>query len=534
MASGRSPCGRAESRCEDSHSTGRDEIQLVTKSDSSAGGELNDASVGGVLNEATLPGLPSAITRPGYDRSSVDVGVVHFGPGAFHRVHQEWFLERLLARDPRWGICGVSLRNPDVRDALAGQDNLYTIAIRDEVISYQVIGAIRQLLVAPESPEAVLKRLCAPSTHLVTITVTEKGYCLAGDGTLDLSHRDIHHDLRNRSAPSSVIGFLTEALRRRRAAGEAPFTVVSCDNLVDNGAKLARATAQFARSADEGLARWIESEVSFPRTMVDSITPATTDGLRDSVAQALGVQDRWPVQREAFVQWVIEDVFRGPTPDWEAAGVTLTNDVAGYERAKLRLLNGAHSTLAYLGSLAGFRTVAEAVGDPTLHALVRALMTEDILPSLEAPRGLDLRAYIDAILVRFRNPNMRHELAQIAWDGSQKLPFRILGTIRDALAAGRPTDRLCLPLAAWMRFVRRAAQRGESLNDPLEKKLLDVGHACTGRGAEDVPLFLALDAVFPADLRSEPRFMNPLVRIYDGKDTDALKLPAPVREALRR
>ncbi len=425
------------------------------------------------------------------------------------------------------------MRNPDVRDALAAQDNLYTIAIRDEAISYQVVGAIRELLVAPENPESVLEKLSAASTHLVTITVTEKGYCLAGDGTLDLSHPDIRRDLQNPAAPASVVGFLVEALRRRRAAGIVPFTVISCDNLVDNGGKLARAAAQFAQASNEDLARWIETEVFFPRTMVDSITPATTDALRESVSKTLGVEDRWPVQREAFVQWVIEEGFRGETPDWESAGVTLTNDVAGYDRAKLRLLNGAHSTLAYTGSLAGFRTVAEAMSDDSLREIVEALMTQDILPTLTAPRGLDLRAYIGTILKRFRNPNTHHELAQIAWDGSQKLPFRILGTIRDALAAGRPTDRLCLPLAAWMRFIRRAARRGDKVNDPLAGRLIEIGSACSGNGATDVPMFLALETMFPSDLRSEPRFIQPLVKVYDGESTPELRLPMRIREALR-
>jgi fructuronate reductase len=485
------------------------------------------------LNDAALSGLPRDIARPAYDRSAIDVGVVHFGPGAFHRVHQAWFLDQVLAGDARWGICGVSLRSPDVRDALKDQDNLYTIAIRDERISYRVIGAMRELLVAPENPEAVLERLCAPSTHVVTITVTEKGYCLAGDGTLDLSHPDIQRDLSNRAAPASLVGFLAEALRRRRRHGLKPLTVISCDNLVDNGAKLRNATARFARTNDAALADWIESEVFFPRSMVDSITPATTDALRDSVSDALAVEDRWPVQREAFVQWVVEEGFRGPVPDWESVGVTLTNDVAGYERAKLRLLNGAHSTLAYIGSLAGYRTVAEAMRDESLAELIRRLMTEGILPTLRAPRGLDLLAYIDAILKRFRNPNMHHELAQIAWDGSQKLPFRILGTIRDALDAGRPVDRLCLPLAAWMRFVGRAARREETLNDPLSARLLETGRACTGVGKDDVPRFLALQSIFPADLRAEPRFTQPLTQLYDGNDTAACQLPDGVRSALR-
>jgi fructuronate reductase len=473
----------------------------------------------GFLTQAGLARLPPHVVRPMYDRASLGVGIVHFGPGAFHRVHQAWCFESLLARDPRWGICAVSLRNPDVRDALAPQDHLYTIAIRDEAISYQVIGAMREVLVAPESPATVLARLCAPATRLVTLTVTEKGYCLGADGSLDLKHPDIQRDLQNPGAPTSVVGFLVEGLRRRREAGMPPLTVISCDNLVDNGARLARATVQLAEVSDRDLGRWIAHEVSFPRTMVDSITPATTEALKDSVAAALGVQDRWPVQREAFVQWVIEDTVAGKGPDWQSAGVTLTNDVAGYDRAKLRLLNGAHSTLAYVGLLSGYATVAAAMKDDRLRVFVRTLMTEDILPSLTAPRGLDLRTYIDAILKRFRNPNMYHELAQIAMDGSQKLPFRLLGTIRDALAAGRPVDRLCVPIAAWMQFVRRTALRGERVKDPLAPALFDIGRACEGRGATDTLRFLALDSVFPADVRTDARVTHALATAYDRWST---------------
>ena len=484
------------------------------------------------LNQAALAGLPRTVARPAYDRTSVNVGVVHIGPGAFHRAHQAWFLESLLPHDPRWGICAVSLRSTDVRDALSPQDNLYTLAVRDETISYQVVGAIREVLVAPDDPQTVLRRLCAPTTHVVTITVTEKGYCLGVDGTLDLEHPDIQRDLQNRHAPASVVGFLAEALRRRRDASLPPFTVISCDNMVDNGARLARATAQFAATCDADLARWIERDVPFPRTMVDSITPATTPALQESVAAALGVQDLWPVQREAFVQWVLEDTFRYDSadhaaPDWELAGVTLTNDVGSYDRAKLRLLNAAHSTLAYLGLPAGYTTVADAMNDEALHAFIRTLMLEDILPSLEAPRGLDLRAYVESILKRFRNPAMHHELAQIAWDGSQKLPFRLLGTIRDALDAGRPIERLCIPVAAWMRFVRRAALRGEQIKDPLASRLLAIGSAGTGRGDTDVPRFLALDTVFPADLRTDAGFTRTLVEAYDGTPLAAWRtLPA--------
>jgi fructuronate reductase len=470
------------------------------------------------LSQSRLAALRGRATLPAYERSAIDTGIVHFGPGAFHRVHQAWFMESLLARDPRWGISGVSLRNRDVRDALVPQDCLYTLAIRDETTSYQVIGAITEVLFALEQSALVIERLAAPRTRLVTITVTEKGYCLAGDGTLDLTHADIRHDLQNPHEPMSLIGYLVEGIERRRAAGLGPLTVISCDNLVDNGVKLGRATAQLAATRDGALAEWIEENIAFPRTMVDSITPATTDALKQRVTETLGVVDRWPVQREAFAQWVIEDRFSGDVPDEARAGVTVTDDVPAYERAKLRLLNGAHSTLAYVGTLLGYETVSQAMGDADLAAFLRALMTGDILPTLKAPRGLDLRVYVESILKRFRNPSIRHELAQIAWDGSQKLPFRLHGTILENLAAGRPIERLCVAIAAWMRFIRRSSQRGVRVTDPLADRLLQIGRATEGRADSDVPRFLALDSMFPAALASEPRFVRAVSRAYDGLD----------------
>ena len=468
------------------------------------------------LTQANLARVPREVKRPAYDRRTVDIGIVHFGPGAFHRVHQAWFIDKLLAKDPRWGICEVSLRSTDVRDALVPQDGLYTLASLDETTSYRIIGSLKQTLVAPENPQAVLDQLSAPRTQLVTMTVTEKGYCLGPDGNLDLTHVDIRRDLRTPQAPVSLIGYLVEAFRRRRASSAGPLTIVSCDNLVDNGTRLGRAVQQLAREADADLARWIEEKVAFPRTMVDSITPATTDDLRERVEEVLGMTDRWPVQREGFVQWVIEDASAGEIPDWESAGVIVTDDVGAYDRAKLRLLNGAHSSLAYLGLLAGHETVAGAMDDVDLAAFVGTMMKRDILPTLKAPRGLDLNVYIEAILKRFRNPAIRHALAQIAWDGSQKLPFRLLGTIQDNLEAGRPIDRLCVPITAWMHFVRRKAADGEQVVDPLARRLFDIGKSCQNRAATDLPAFLTLEQVFPAALISNDIFTSGLARAYDG------------------
>ncbi|HWK48256.1 MAG TPA: mannitol dehydrogenase family protein, partial [Steroidobacter sp.] len=311
------------------------------------------------LSLASVAVLGSRDLRiPTYDRNAVSIGIVHFGPGAFHRVHQACYIDDVLHTDPRWGICEVSLHSTGVRDALVPQEGLYTIAILDEQSSFRVIGSVKEVLVAPESPNAVLDRMIAPTTHIISATITEKGYCLNKEGGLDFSHPDIAHDLKNPEAPKTFVGFLARALRLRHDRGHEPFNVISCDNLADNGHRLRRAVLEFVQSNDPSLAAWVEKEVPFPCTMVDSITPATDDALRARVQDALGVEDLWPVQREFFCQWVIENKLRGPQPDWAAVGVTVTDDVAGFERAKLRLLNGAHSTLAYTGSLAGYETVS--------------------------------------------------------------------------------------------------------------------------------------------------------------------------------
>jgi fructuronate reductase len=468
------------------------------------------------LSQANLPGVPREVHRYGYDRRAVDIGIVHFGPGAFHRVHQAWFVDKLLADDRRWGISAVSLRSTEVRDALMPQNCLYTLAVLDTVASYHIIGSLKETLVARESPQTVLDRLCAPKTRVVTITVTEKGYCLGADGNLDLTHADIRRDLQNPRSPVSLIGYLVEALRRRRASGVGPLTIVSCDNLVDNGARLAQAVQQLAAATDQSLVQWLGDQVAFPRTMVDSIAPATTDSLRDKIAATLGMRDFWPVQREGFAQWVIEDSHVGQTPDWASVGVTVTDDVGAYDRAKLRLLNGAQSSLAYLGLLTGHETVAQAMQDVDLAGLIATMMKRDILPTLKAPRGLDLEGHARAILQRFRNPAVRHALAQIAWDGSQKLPFRLLGTIEDNLQAHRPIDRLCIPIAAWFHFIRRKAAEGEQVVDPLAKRLYDLGRSCQNRSVLDLPLFLSLDTVFAPSLAVNEIFVNALARAYDG------------------
>ena len=467
------------------------------------------------LSERTLERGSAQLLRPGYRRSQARIGTVHFGPGAFHRAHQAFYFDRLLERDATRAISAVSLRTASLRDALAPQDGLYTLVELDQAPTLRVIGAIRELLVAGESPAAVSARLCDPDTSVVTMTVTEKGYCLDGAGVLDPAHPDIAHDLSHPEAPRSLIGWLVRGLELRRARGLAPYLVVSCDNLSGNGPTLRRAVLAFAARRDPGLAAWIEEGACFPRTMVDSITPASDEALRERVALATGLEDAWPVQRERFVQWVMEEVDFPGQPDWASVGVTLSRDVTAYERAKLRLLNGAHSTLAYVGLLAGLQTVAEAMAQPALRTFVERMMIEDIEPTLTVPQPGALAAYRRSILQRFDNPAMRHQLAQIAWDGSQKLPIRIFGTVTDALRAGRPVTRLAVPIAAWMHFIRARARDRIEIVDPLSAPLAALGAEARGEAAHDLPLFFALPGVFTAALAREPRFVRALGETYD-------------------
>lgn len=461
------------------------------------------------LSDTTLAQVRAPVRTPAYDRAATRVGVVHFGPGAFHRAHQAWYFDRMLAADPGLAICAVSLRTPDARDALAPQDGLYALVEKEADPVIRVIGAIKEVVVASERPEAVFRRLA--QARYVTATVTEKGYCLTTGGALDLGHADIRHDLDTPERPVSIVGWITEALGRRKASGLPPFTTISCDNLSDNGVKLKRAVVRFAEARGEPeLAAWIEAHAAFPCSMVDAITPATDGSLRDQAAAALGLSDAWPVQRERFVQWVVDDQLGPDAALFATAGVTVAKAVAPFERAKLRLLNGAHSTLAYVGLGLGHETVSAAMADPRLAGFIERMMRQDVSPSLDAPE-LDVPAYIGDILARFRNPAIVHKLSQIAWDGSQKLRFRLLETAAEALAAGRPVDRLAVGVAAWMRFVVRQARAAVPIIDPLAETLT----AAAGDGG-DVTRFLALESVFPPALANDPRFRDAVMRAHAG------------------
>lgn len=446
------------------------------------------------LSRATLGRVPGHIRAP--RRPEPRVGVVHFGASAFHRAHQAAFFDHLLDHDPRWGIAAVSLRTRGAVDALAAQDGLYTLAIRDREPSYRIIGAHRRFL-GPKDAGETAALLADAGVGLVTTTVTEKGYCLAADGTFDLGHPDITHDLAGTDVPRSVIGWIVRGLAARRAAGLAPFVVMPCDNLPSNGAKVLAALTAYARETDAGLADWIAGEVRVPGTMVDSITPASDDALLADVEAAIGLEDRACVQRESFAQWVIENL--GPMgPDLAGVGAIVTSDVAGYEQAKLRILNGAHSTLAYAGLLRGRTTVADTMADEPLARFVGAMIADEIIPTLPPVAGLDLAAYARDVLDRFRNPGIVHRLDQIAGDGSQKLPYRLGDTLAANHAAGRSANRVVAAFGCWIAWLMRRSREGASIVDPHGPAL--AAAATEGSPAQVVARIGALGVALPPAL----------------------------------
>ncbi|WP_149866437.1 mannitol dehydrogenase family protein [Tropicimonas marinistellae] len=448
---------------------------------------------------------------------SPGIGIVHLGLGAFFRAHgAPWIAEAARAGGGAWDILGVSLRSPSVRNALKPQDYAYTaVELAPEGERFEIIENVRDMLVAPEDPEALLSAMSDPAVHIVSLTVTEKGYCHnPATGELDPNHPDIVYDLAG-ELPKSAPGYIVRALQLRRNAGRAPFTVLSCDNLPNNGKVVRGVVLELARLIDPELADWIAAEGRFPSTMVDRIVPATKPEDVEQLEKAAGYYDAAPVMHEPFQQWVIEDDFvGGERPDFGAVGVQLVDDVTPYEHMKLRMLNGAHSSLAYLGYLAGHETIADTTGDTVFAAFAARLWQREIIPALAPPAGVDLNAYADQLLERFRNPAIRHLTWQIAMDGSQKLPQRILGTLRENLDAGRESPGLLLALAAWMRYVGGTDENGDPIDvqDPLADRLRKLSDDV--RGADKVSRLLSVREVFPADLAKR---IEPLLRpVFTG------------------
>ncbi|MBN3785958.1 mannitol dehydrogenase family protein [Burkholderia sp. Ac-20353] len=458
------------------------------------------------------------------------IGIVHLGPGNFHRAHQAPFTEdAMIQAGGDWGICGVLMRGDIARrHAFAAQNGLYSVIERSrDDTRVHIVRSITEMLAMPHDFDAVFSRLRHPGVRIVSLTITEKGYCLAAGGEgLDTLHPDIVHDLEHPDKPITAVGVLVAALAQRHTA---PFTVMSCDNLQHNGEALRRAVLDFARLVQPELADWIAESVPFPSTMVDRITPVTTGSDLADAAEQLGVRDELAVSCEFFRQWVIEDRFPHGRPAWERAGAQFVESVTPYEQAKLRMLNGSHSAIAYLSMIAGFSTVDKAVADEPMHALIRAMMTDEIAPTLTVPASFDLHAYRDTLLERLANPALRHRCDQIAADGSKKLPQRLLAPLRERLAAGASIRRLALAVAAWMRHLRGESELGTPypISDPMSDRLVRIARATGDNPAATVNRLLAVREIFPESLASHEHFVCEVQQAVAA-------LQAGVRNAIRK
>lgn len=462
--------------------------------------------------------LPAHVQQPRYDRALLRSRIVHFGFGAFHRAHQALLTNRVLnARGGDWGICEISLFSGDVlMSQLRAQDHLFTVLEKGADGNQPIIvGAVNECLNAKlDSLAAIIEKFCEPQVAIVSLTITEKGYCIdPATGRLDMQNDRILHDLEHPSEPHSAPGILVEALHRRRERGLPAFTVLSCDNIPDNGHVVKNAVLGMAAKRSAELAGWIEAHVSFPGTMVDRIVPAATDASLAEISRELGVDDPCAISCEPFIQWVVEDNFVAGRPEWEAAGVQMVQDVLPWEQMKLRMLNGSHSFLAYLGYLAGHAHINECMQDDSFREAARRLMLNEQAPTLRIT-DVDLTAYADSLIERFANPALQHRTWQIAMDGSQKLPQRMLDGIRVHLARQTPWPLLALGVAGWMRYVSGTDDQGNAIDvrDPLSEKFRAIAEASSD--AERVNALLTLKEIFGDDLPQNPVFVDAIAGAY--------------------
>ena len=469
------------------------------------------------LGNAALPALTEACRLPAYDRAALETGIVHLGVGAFHRAHQAVYTDDAIeAAGGHWGTVGISLRSDTAAKQLNPQDGLYCVGSRDAAgEQLRAVGNIREVITAPLDAAKARSALADPRIAVVTLTITEKGYCLdPASGSLLEDHEDLRHADDPSLPPQSAIGYLVDAIRARREAGTAPFTIVSCDNLPSNGSRLHSALQQYAARSDDTLARHIDTDIACPETMVDRIVPATTPDDLERVEALLGCRDAGYVKTEPFSQWVIEDRFSAAVPAWDKAGALIVPAVGPFETAKLRLLNGPHSAIAYLGYLAGFDYVHEVMANPALKRYVEELMSAEIMPAVDPPPGLDLERYARELRQRFENPALEHRTWQIAMDGSQKLPQRLLNTIRRRIREGQAYDRLALAVAAWLVYATGTGLDGKAIDvrDPLADTTAGFGRTADGSAAVLVEQFMTLETVFGDDLIQDRAFARTLER----------------------
>lgn len=472
--------------------------------------------------------LPARVQQPRYDRQQLRSRIVHFGFGAFHRAHQALLTNRVLnEKGGDWGICEISLFSGDVlMSQLRAQDHLFTVLEKGaEGNQAIVVGAVHECLNAKlDSLAAIIEKFCEPQVAIVSLTITEKGYCIdPATGKLDMHNTRILHDLENPTEPHSAPGILVEALHRRRERGLPPFTVLSCDNIPDNGHVVKNAVLGMAQKRSAELAGWIDAHVSFPGTMVDRIVPAATETSLAEITQELGVEDPCAISCEPFIQWVVEDNFVAGRPEWEAAGVQMVKDVLPWEQMKLRMLNGSHSFLAYLGYLAGYAHINECMEDASFREAARRVMLNEQAPTLRIT-DVDLTAYADSLIDRFANPALQHRTWQIAMDGSQKLPQRMLDGIRVHLERKSAWPLLALGVAGWIRYVSGTDERGDAIDvrDPLSDKIQSLVKASSE--AERVNALLTLSEVFGQDLPHNSVFVDAVNEAYQRLTRDGARL----------
>ena len=474
------------------------------------------------LNRRLLPELPPSVRQPRYDRESLKIGMAHIGVGAFHRCHQAEFIDDMLeARFGRWGVFGVNLTTPDLADLLAPQDCLYSRTLRqDERAETRIIGALRQVIDVKDkaTAEAAIAALGGPDISVATITVTEKGYCLTpSTGALDLDNPALRADLDGGFPPRTLLGLLALALERRRQIGGAPLTLISCDNIPSNGARLKEAMLKFVTLRSAELTRFIDGSVTFPSTMVDRIVPATAPDDVEAISVVLGVRDCAAVVGEPFRQWVIEDRFAGERPPLDLAGVEFVADAKLYEKIKMRILNAAQSTLAHQGALVGREFTFQAAADPVLGALTRRMLEQETSTTLPKFGGMDAAQYIDQSMARVHNTAIRHRCHQIGTDGSQKIVQRLVDPLRERLERGQPGGLLSLAVASWIAYGLSGARRFGSRwtpSDPYAETLIAIGER-NSDWSELSRSVLAIAPIFGTDM-ARPRLIEPIARHLRG------------------
>jgi mannitol 2-dehydrogenase len=481
------------------------------------------------LQNSKLSQLGSEIPVPKYDRKKLPANILHFGIGGFHRSHQAAYLNDLLNKHsnqaPAWGIHGIGVLEADrkMRDALAAQDFLYTVVTRDaKEDKATIIGSIGGMSLTVDNPEAVFEKLTSSDLKIIALSITEKGYYHdPATGKLNTKEASIAHDLEHPDKPKTAIGCIVEGLNRRMKKGAKPITLQSCDNLMGNGETLKDCLMAFASMRDDKLAHWIEHELTFPNSMVDRITPVTTEDHRTMIREKFEIEDRWPIVCESFRQWVIEDKFCQGRPAWEEVGAQIVPDVLPYERMKVRLLNGGHSALAYLSYLMGHREVASATQDPLVNQFLRQLMDKEITPTLDPVPGIDLKAYKNSLIERFSNPNVGDQIQRLAMDGSSKLVNNLIPCVRDQLKKNGSVRLLALSLAGWMRYLKAMDEQRKpiEITDPIAERLVSLAN----KEPHHPSHLLSIREMFGEDLPQSKVFIDELAKALDSLYKDGAK-----------